>query len=427
MELAIPSLNKRHGMVFALAAALFAAFAAAIPAWLAEHDSLIRLVRYWLDVVQGDDSWKPMRAAYAWHASGHSGTIYRHILFDEHIKFQYPPASLLIFAVPEALRVSVSDRALNLVGWVSVLIVAGATGALNLRATRDWPEKNLRYAAAALLGLVALTFYPVLWSFRQGQIQTWLSAWFALSALAFFTGRTRISGALIGAICFAKPHFMLFLLWALLRKQWGFAGAMAAILALTSIASMAVFGWANHIDYLSALSYMSHHGEAFIRNYSVNGVINRLIGNGPNLEFQPHDYAPYHPLVYWATAASSAILIALMLLYRRRETPNVIDFSIAALSLTMASPIAWEHHYGILPPIFAVLVLALMRAKGRNLTAAVALFLAFVACDTFLPPIAAWSTGPASLLQATLFFGALTVLVLLYCYRDACPSPLPGD
>jgi Predicted integral membrane protein len=411
-------------VVVMMAAALVAVFAAAIPAWLSDHDSIIRLLHYWIAVVQGDDSWKPMREAYAWHTGGHSETIYRHVFFDQHTKFQYPPASLLIFALPDALHMPVSDRALNWVGWFSVLIVAGATGALTWRATRDWPETNLRYAAAALAALLAMTFYPILWAFRQGQIQTWLSAWFALSALAFFTGRMKTAGALIGAICFAKPHFMVFLLWAVLRRQWNFAGAMAAVLAVTFVTSMAVFGWADHVDYLAALSYMSHHGEAFVRNYSVNGVMHRLIGNGFNLDFQPHDYAPYHPLVYWTTVASSVVFIGLALFYRRKQTPNLFDFFIAALSLTISSPIAWEHHYGILPPIFAMLALTLARSGRRNLVAAAALFLAFVACDTILPPIAALSTGLGSLLQATVFFGALAVLVLLYRFRDAFPLAL---
>jgi hypothetical protein len=407
-----------------MAAVLVAAFAAAVPAWLADHDSIIRLLHYWLAVVQGDDSWKPMREAYAWHLGGHGKTIYQHVLFDEHVKFQYPPASLLIFAIPGALHIPVSDRALNMIGWISVLIASAATGALTFRATRDWPETHLRYAAAVLAALLTLTFYPVLWAFRQGQIQAWLSAWFALSALAFFTGRKRTAGALIGAVCFAKPHFMLLLVWALLRRQWPFAGAMAAVLAITFVTSMTVFGWANHVDYLSALSYMSHHGEAFVRNYSVNGMMNRLLGNGYNLAFQPHDYAPYRPPVYWTTVASSAAFIGMALFYRRREVPNLIDFFIAALSLTIASPIAWEHHYGILPPVFAVLALTLARTERRNLAAALTLFFAFVACDTILPPIAALSTGPKSLLQATVFFGALTVLILLYRLRDALPLAL---
>ena len=35
---------------------------------------------------------------------------------------------------------------------------------------------------------------------------------------------------------------------------------------------------------------------------------------------------------------------------------GAVDFAAAALAGTMASPIAWEHHYGLLLPIFAMLL-----------------------------------------------------------------------
>jgi alpha-1,2-mannosyltransferase len=416
-------MTPRLLLVLGLTAVFVGAFALAIPAWQAEHHSLIRLLHFWLVTVQGDDSWKPMRAAYAWFVEGHGETIYRHILFDEQIKFQYPPSSLLLFAIPEALHFTVTDRELNFVGWCSVLVEAIATAALTLAATRDWPERRLRWLAAAGSAALALTFYPVLWAYKEGQIQLWFTALFALASLAFFHGHRRTSGVLIGLTCIAKPQFFVFLLWALLRRQWGFAGAMGAVVAIGMGISLAVFGWANHVDYVNALSFMSHHGESFVRNYSVNGIMHRLLGNGYALAFVPRWYAPYHPVVYWTTVASSMVLIGFALFWRRSRPTNLIDFFIAALSLTMASPIAWEHHYGVLPPMFVILALMLARRERRSVAMVAALYLAFLACDVILPPIKSIISGPASLLQSPLFFGALTVLVLLYRLRDEYSEP----
>lgn len=403
--------------------ALVGAFALTIPFWMAEQHSLIRLLHWWLVFVDGDDSWKPMRAAYEWFTGGSGATIYQHVLFDQHIKFQYPPSSLLIFAIPDAVGVPASDRILNLIGWTSVPVVALATAAHSWILTRDWSERTLRLAAAGVAGAIAFTFYPVLWGYVEGQIQVWFSALFAVASLLWLTGRKRAAGVAIGVICFAKPQFLLFLVWALLRREMSFAAAMASVLAITFVVSLYWFGWANHVDYLSALSFMSHHGEAFIRNYSINGLMNRLLGNGPSLEFQPNAYAPYHPLVYWTTLVTSALLIGAAMVWRWRKEASLIDFFIIALSLTIASPIAWEHHYGILPPMFVVLALLLARQKARWPSIAV-LFLAFVITDTFIPPLPAFASGPASLVQSAFFFGAAAVLVLLYRQRGLVVPPL---
>jgi hypothetical protein len=419
---AFVGLTHRHLTVALMALALVSVFAITLPSWLAEQHSLIRLLHWWMVAVQGDDSWKPMRAAYDWFVHGDGSTIYRHIFFDQHIKFQYPPSSLLLFAIPDALGLPVSNRTLNLIGWISVPVVTVATAAHAWILTRDWPGRSLRIAATVLTAALAFTFYPVQWAYTQGQIQLWFTALFAIASLCWLGGRKGAAGAIIGVICFAKPQFLLILVWALLRREKSFAVAMAVVLAITFAASLYWFGWANHVDYLSALSHMSHHGEAFIRNYSVNGIMNRLLGNGYNLDFLPNEYAPYHPLVYGTTLLSSAVLIGFALFWQRSKPASLIDFFIIALTLTMASPIAWEHHYGILPPIFAVLALMLTREKA-HWPAVASLFLAFVASDIYLPPLPQFEAGITSLLQSPLYFGALAVLVLLYRRRGLPLQP----
>ena len=292
-ETALASPHLR--LVLFQALVLATTFAAAALAWKLGNFSIIRLLHWWWVSVQGDDSWKPMRAAYEWFAGPHTGTIYHHVLIDQHIKFQYPPASLLVFAVSDRLHVPLSNQVLNFICWLSVAAETLLVGALSLLATRDWPETRLRWLAAGFAAVLTLVFYPVLWAYKEGQIQAWLSLWFVMATVCFYCGWKRTAGVLIGAICIVKLQFAVFLIWALLRRQWSFAAAMGATVAVTLAASLYVFGWANHVDYLSALSFMSRHGESFVRNYSVNGVMHRLLGNGYALAFVPRWYAPYHP------------------------------------------------------------------------------------------------------------------------------------
>jgi hypothetical protein len=81
-----------------------------------------------------------------------------------------------------------------------------------------------------------------------------------------------------------------------------------------------------------------------------------------------------------------------------------------ALSCTMASPIAWEHHYGITLPIFAVL-LASSIGDPRRL---VWLALAYVLIATFVPLTNTLATNVLGVFQSTLLAGALILLVTLY-------------
>ena len=109
----------------------------------------------------------------------------------------------------------------------------------------------------------------------------------------------------------------------------------------------------DHVEYLRVLSYIGRRGETFYANQSINGALNRLLFNGSSLEWQYHEFAPPHPLVYAGTLAAFVILVAAALKRPARGAGGVVDLSIAALATTLTAPLAWEHHYGILLPIYA--------------------------------------------------------------------------
>lgn len=80
----------------------------------------------------------------------------------------------------------------------------------------------------------------------------------------------------------------------------------------------------------------------------------------------------------------TTIAILLIGLIKAKEQPaeaRSADFLLMGLAATLASPIAWEHHYGILFPIFVCLGLFLW--YGESLSKNLWLKVAFVLCYLF--------------------------------------------
>src|SRR5262249_13129216 len=64
-------------------------------------------------------------------------------------------------------------------------------------------------------------------------------------------------------------------------------------------------------------------------------------------------YAPFNIWIYSLTVATSLALLLAAIVPRRHDSADrLLDFCTMGLSATVASPIAWEHHCGILLPIF---------------------------------------------------------------------------
>jgi hypothetical protein len=113
---------------------------------------------------------------------------------------------------------------------------------------------------------------------------------------------------------------------------------------------------------------------------------------------------------------AAAIFLSLALFRRAHdnEAGRVRDFCIMGLSLTLASPIAWEHHYGITFAMFAVL---LAGSAGRHLAW---LGASYILIGTFVPLTNLLAATPWNIAQSTLLVGALILLVLLY--RQSAPE-----
>lgn len=358
------------------------------------------------------DSWRQMSSArqYLSSAATNKLPIYTALLVGQKAKFQYPLTSLFPFTVLEDLAAILNinrEKFFLLVGWPFILVALASTYTL-LRVRL--PESEAGLLLGAVVVFAGLTYHPLVKPLVTGNWQTWINGFFALALLAFAIGYRAVSGVLFGLMCLLKPHYALFLLWSLLRKEWRFAIA-CLVVGLTGLtASVAVWGWADNLDYLNGLSFLSQHGESSYHNQSPNGLLNRLAW----LFDQQHKmhaglpFPEYVPFVYVGTLLSALLLIFTALAFRPKD--KTIDFCIMIVSITIASPITWQHHYGVLFPIYVVAFAALRESP----TALMWLAASFVLTSHNIEAVGLFTRTPVNLLVSYMLFGALILLMLLY-------------
>lgn len=379
------------------------------------------------------DSWEPMR--YAWEYLQHpdSRTVYDAIFFDREEKFQYPLTSLLpIESIQritgdETVRYGLLD-AISLAAMAVMAVAVGAILAISAGAARRSPLPRAEQLLLFALGAGAtLTFYPAVKSFTVGQVQTWSNALFAITLFLWMRQARRSAGVATGLVCITKPQMGLFLVWGVLRRQWWFAAAIALIAAAAGIAALVLYGFADNWDYLSVLRFISRHGEAYYPNQSINGLLNRMLDNGGNLAFDEHGFPPYNAAVYILTLLTSVIIIGAALFPPgRRAAGTAVDLSLAALSFTIASPVAWEHHYGILAPIYAATAPAMLARRIFGVWTAPWLAASYLLTSNYIHAAREAADTPFTPVQSYLFAGALMLLIALYRLRSveaAHPAP----
>ena len=301
--------------------------------------------------------------------------LYEVVFFQRGVRFIYPPAALLLYrfwllGARWGIRPFwVMNAMLFLALWLT-LVLAGQffLDRARQQSAERWSQRD-RWLARALIALLGLTFLPLVNAYCLGQMQTLINLSLVASALLWMRGRRIPPGVCVGLTCLLKPQASLFLLWGLLRRQWSFSISLCATLAAGMAISIAVFGWHNQIAYLQVVHYLSQRGDSFFANQSWNGLAHRLlqVGTVNPFVFATSPYPPYSAAIYWSTLASSLllVLVALVVPYMQRAAGDVRDLLLFAMVTVMASPIAWEHHYGVFFLVFlAWMPLAFQTKKG---------------------------------------------------------------
>ncbi len=387
------------------------------------------IIHSFLERETSQDSWEVMNIAFSYLHSSHDKTVYSEIFFNNKIKFQYPLSSLFPFILLDwTIPESEWRYALKIINYIAVAFnVLLVSKIFNLVLIKTSNRKNLPHSRVDALTrdfiviCLSLSFYPIVRAVQLGQIQVCLNCLFALVTWLLLKKVERLAGALTAIMALIKPQYLIIYIWSFIRKKYQFFVWFSIVFTSGLLTSFMVFGSENNIDYLKVLSFISRHGESFKNNHSINGLVNRLIFNGKNLQWEDHAFAPFNSIVYISTLASSLILIAiaLMPISPKRSEGGTIDFLIIALSSTMASPIAWEHHYGILLPIYAaILPLSLMESTFSR-TNILLLALTYVFCSNYFNVTDLLANIPIlNIFQSYLFIAAFVLLLYLYRLRS---------
>ena len=402
------------------------ALAAAVVVASGTHDDTN--VAYAIDALRpsvlGQDSWAPMLTA-AQELEAHSGSdIYEAVFFEGGVKFQYPVMSLVL-AAPLLTALEWTDQqvfdAANAACWVCFLLLGGTVGLIFLRALARATSRSAPYSwparLCAIAGGTAATFlyFPVTRGLELGQIQTAMTLAAALALLAWQHDRPWIAGALIGLCCVVKPHWGILVLWALLRGRWQFAAGAAAVAVPLTIVSVAVYGFDNVIAYVDVARALSVSGESYFPNQSFNGLANRFFDNGPNLVFDPIGLPSEHAGVRTITLVTTVAILGACLAWRTQRPPTAVELSLVMVSLTIAAPVAWEHHYGVLLPVFAAAAPAIARRRPWGRASVPLLAFAYALTSvTLFPIVNRTAETPANVLQSYMLAGGLLLLVTLY-------------
>jgi hypothetical protein len=373
--------------------------------------TIAQLVKLFAHVQQGTDSWEPMLKSLDYFHAHPESPIYEARLYDTLI---YSLVSLLPLAALERLGIT-GDRMLRLLAWSSWLAVWFVGGISARLASRLLSRKGAKLSAASIISIfvACIFFYPLLKGYTLGNAQTFLTLGFTLLIYLWSTGREKSSGVVVAALAMVKPQYVLILLWMAVRKRWGAFWSGTIFAAVMFSISIMVFGWRNNLGYLPVLAGLSHKAQSHYANQSMFGTLNRMVFNGENLDYHPYVYTSYVPWIYYATVASSLFLAGLALFYPwgkfRGTTADIANMGIVSVA---ASPMAWEHHYGIVFPIFVWLWFSYGCWEQRRTWL---LGTSFFLCGSWLSVTTFLASKPGlNLLQSYIYFGALLLMFLLY-------------
>lgn len=385
-------------------------------------------VKAWWTGPNGGDSWLPIKGALEYIATGDPAGFYQAAYYETVAQFIYPPMSLVFFRLtqlPPAID-WMSMAAMNYFSWWLTLAAMAATTAVlalalrRLGPTLAWPSGVDWLVLAGVAAVGTVFFFPFNSGYHNGNIQTWLNL-LVLGAIACWLADRRIAaGMLIGLVCIIKPQLSLIGLWALVRREFGMVAGIAAVVGAFGIASLAMYGFAIHFDYMELMSHLSRRGESFVGSHSVNGLLNRMLFIGNNTWFDPwHKLVHYDPRVYAGTMAAAGLLI-LPTLWPRRSggiMESSLDLCIALVAFTLASPIAYVPHFGFMLPIFWIVALAILRLTPNPVWPLIVLAVSYaLASKHWLITDRLAETG-WNFVQSTMLYAALMLIGLMYWLR----------
>jgi alpha-1,2-mannosyltransferase len=398
----------------------------------------------------GYDSWLPMLKAARRHATDTPATPYA-VFFDGQAKFQYPPTALLLVEwlpkklVDEALQKWDGSVLQLWSGWfcrLMVFITIGLSVALAhsvLKPLSDQTKISARNSTWLTIAIIAagLSFYPFVVGHELGQIQVALNALMAAALLFFVRGNKILAGVCIGLCCLVKPQYGLILVWSLLRRENRLsAGLFLTVITIVPV-SCIYYGWDAYVDYLKVLGILAKQGEVYWYNQSVNGLLHRFIDPSAAYYFDNvgSPLPPYRWVVHYVSSGVAAAMILLALLPKmgKYSIASLVDLAIVIVVATIASPVAWNHHYGVFFPVVVAILPTVLLAARRKKTLAWLFTAAYLAISTeIVGPEFMFQSRWLGVLASHIFFGGVLLLIVLWIVRaqstkaDSPAAAVPG-
>jgi alpha-1,2-mannosyltransferase len=383
----------------------------------------------------GNDSWRPMKLAYDhWIESQGQSLLYTDLLLPVKVKFLYPPTALLITQFIETNNINLLAFSTAATIIFLFLMIAGVI-ATALYSYKEYKAAQLstkeQIAVGVLLTFLLFTFYPVVKAGSLGQMQVWLNAFFAIAILCYITGYDVLAGIMLGLMASIKPHYALFILWGLMRGNKRLVIAITVTGLLGVLLGTHEFGFAMYVDYLRGLSFVSQHGESYYTNQSFNALAGRIFSvRYPeifnNLKWNGYRYPPYNVWIFSFTQITSIAVLVITLIKTKIVTKEskLADFLLMGLGATLASPIAWEHHYGVLFPIFVStwLILWFGDVPLKNIWIKVAFVTFYLVAANVFPFAKFTADSYLNILQSYLLIAATGIFIILLAIKHL-PKP----
>jgi alpha-1,2-mannosyltransferase len=259
--------------------------------------------------------------------------------------FTYPPFAAVIF-VPLELFGNVGAR------WVLTTASIGCYVVVVVVCAR---RLGMNRATATMVGFVGLTFEPFARNILLGQINLVLLALVVIDCLVV---PARYRGMLVGVAAGIKLVPGAFILFLILKREWGAVGRVIAAFAVT-VAVGGVLAPRDSWQFWSGgLIRLSRFGpDAVIRgdNQSLTGALMRL----------SHDLSP--PAAITLLLSLGAMTLGLVAAKRQIGAGNDVNGLVCiGFASLLASPVSWTHHW-----VWAVLALMVLVQDRRPAAAAV--------------------------------------------------------
>lgn len=262
--------------------------------------------------------------------------------------FIYPPIAAAMYRPLADLSPELAQDRLAVVNhvlWcVIVLLVARMAGG------KEDPSAWMILASLA----ACVVFYPLVHAVELNQATVVVTLLVGLAWVALDDDRHLLGGVALAAAMAIKPQLGLMLPVLLLAGARRMVIAAAIAATALALASVLYAGTANNAAYVTRVLPALSRGYPYYANQGYNGLLYRLIPGGDIGVFvqQPRSLVVD---VLTLVAGIGGLVAAASVVRRTRMRPPSWAFGVAWLAATMASPVAWQHHFA--PALFAFALL----------------------------------------------------------------------